>query len=72
MSSTQVQVNVDESAIRSDLGKQLGEAHVTIAVLREQVQALAADKINLENQVDQFRNMLEPAGDTEVIDAPVA
>jgi hypothetical protein len=73
----QVQVNTDEGAIRADLGKQLGESLVKVAVLSEQVQALAVDKMQLEEQVRQLQSMLEPkesyeAAAPEVIDAPIA
>ncbi|QWI73305.1 hypothetical protein ER45_030620 (plasmid) [Bacillus mycoides] len=49
-----IQVNIDENAIRSDLGIKLGAAHVEIAILTEQVQALATDKINLEMRINEL------------------
>lgn len=79
MSSNQmeVQVNTDETAIRADLGKKLGALHVENAVLKEQVQALAVEKIHLEDRIQRLEAMLQPAeaGETsapEVIDTPVA
>lgn len=72
-----VQISLDENAIRSDLGAKLGAAHVEIAVLTEQVQALATDKINLEMRLNEFEAeraaanaAKEPTSpETEIIDA---
>lgn len=74
---TQIQVNADENAIRADLGQKLGALHVENAVLKEQVQALAVEKIQLEDRIRRLEAMLQPVeeGDTsatEVIDTPVA
>lgn len=74
---TQIQVNTDETAIRADLGQKLGALHVENAVLKEQVQALAVEKIHLEDRIQRLEAMLQPAeaGEEvapEVIDTPVA
>ncbi|SCV23872.1 Uncharacterized protein BCRIVMBC845_06469 [Bacillus cereus] len=73
----QVQVNIDERAIRSELGTKLGAAQVEIAVLTEQVQALATDKINLEMRINELEAERSAANaakeptspETEIIDA---
>lgn len=75
--SPQVQVNIDENAIRSELGAKLGAALVEVAVLTEQVQALATDKINLEMRINELEAERSAANaakeptppETEIIDA---
>lgn len=72
----QIAVNTDEIAIRAALGKKLGEAHVQIEVLSEQVQALAIEKLQLEDKVQRLQSVLQPAeaheaNAPEVIDTPI-
>ncbi|MEI5921032.1 hypothetical protein WBU96_28270 [Bacillus albus] len=70
MSSTQVAVNVNHDNIRQTLANRLSKEIEENAVLSEQVQSLAADKMNLEDRVRQLESLLQPAESGEVIDAP--